>query len=318
MFSYFPIEKVLAMHQSGFGTSASLNREGVVHPGASRAPKMTTYGPTRRQVLIPPAKVVVANTATAVESCNRGLVEAHSKLRVESVCKAWNGISMSTNFVASAAELEVIKQWLKKVAGLAASTVVEPRLLQSKSFLKIFGVSYWGNNSSLPITQAQVESVIANTPIFEEVVLASHPCIMKASPSSNMSVIWIDIWDSQKGSKGKTLINCSFNFGRHTATVRGTAMHPGVAQCRNCWRWGHPTYACHAQDAKCQKCGGPHRVENHRSMAWCCKANPKSNPPREATAVGAPCLHIFKYLNCKGEHSADDTKCPFWHYHFDR
>jgi len=59
---------------------------------------------------------------------------------------------------------------------------------------------------------------------------------MKASPSSDISVIWIDIWDSQKGSKGKTLINHSFNFGRHTATVRGTAMHPGVAQCRNCWR----------------------------------------------------------------------------------
>ena len=139
---------------------------------------------------------------------------------------------MSTNFVASAAELEVIKQWLKKVAGLAASTVVEPRLPQSKSFLKILGVPYWGNNSLLPITQAQVESVIANTPIFEGV--ASRSRIMKASPSSDMSVIWIDIWDSQKGSKGKTLINCSFNSGRHTATVWGTAMHPGVAQCCNC------------------------------------------------------------------------------------
>jgi len=52
---------------------------------------MTTHGPTRYQVLIPldtpTAEVVVANAATAVESCNRGLVEAHSKLRVESVCK---------------------------------------------------------------------------------------------------------------------------------------------------------------------------------------------------------------------------------------
>jgi len=73
-------------------------------------------------------KVVVANAATAVESCNRGLVEAHSKLRVELVRKAWDGISMSTNFVTSAAELEVIKQWLKKVAGLAVSTMVEPHL----------------------------------------------------------------------------------------------------------------------------------------------------------------------------------------------
>ena len=135
---------------------------------------------------------------------------------------------------------------------------------------------------------------------------------MKASPSSDMSVIWIDIWDSQKGSKGKTLINRSFNFGRHIATVRG------IAQCRNCWCWGHPTHACCAQGTKCQKCGRPHRVENHRSMAWCCKANPKSNPPREATAVGAPCPHTFKCLNCKGEHSADDTKCLFWRHCFDR
>ena len=47
------MEKVLAMHQSGFGASASPNRGGAVSSGASRAPKMTTYGPTRRQVLIP-------------------------------------------------------------------------------------------------------------------------------------------------------------------------------------------------------------------------------------------------------------------------
>ena len=132
------------------------------------------------------------------------------------------------------------------------------------------------------------------------------------------SVIWIDIWDSQKGSKGKILINCSFNFGCHTATVQGTAMHSGVAQCHNCWRWGHPTHVCCAQGAKCQKCGGPHRVENHRSMAWCCKANPKSNPPREATAAGAPCPYIFKCLNCKGEHSADNTKFLFWRHRFDK
>ena len=52
----------------------------------------------------------MANAATTVESCNRGLVKAHSKLRVESVRKTRDGISMSTNFVVSAAELEVIKQ----------------------------------------------------------------------------------------------------------------------------------------------------------------------------------------------------------------
>ena len=200
---------------------------------------------------------------------------------------------MSTNSVASAAELEVIKQWLKKTAGLGESIEVEPHLPQSKSFSKILGVPYWDSKSSLPITPAQVEAALSNSPLFKDVSLASMSRIMKASPSSDMSVIWIDIWDSQKGSKGKTLIIRSFNFGHHTATVRGTAMHPGIAQYRNCWYWGHPIHACHAQGAKYQKCGSPHRVENHRLLAWCCKANTKSDPPREATAAGAPCPHTF-------------------------
>jgi len=107
---------------------------------------MMTQGPTRHQVLVPldsaAAELIVANAALAVQFCNKGLVEAYSKLRVESVCKAWDGMFMSTNFVVSAAELEVIKQWLKKTAGLSENTEIEPRLPQSKSFLKILGVSY--------------------------------------------------------------------------------------------------------------------------------------------------------------------------------
>ena len=47
MFPDLPIEKVLAMHQSGFGASAFPNRRGAVHSSASRAPRMTTHGPTR-------------------------------------------------------------------------------------------------------------------------------------------------------------------------------------------------------------------------------------------------------------------------------
>jgi len=132
MFPNLPMEKVLAMHQSGFGASAPPSRGGASYSSALRAPKMITHGPTRHQVLIPldapSSEIVVANAAMAVESCNRGLVEARSKLRVESVRKAWDDVSMSTNFVASAAELEVIKQWLKKVTGLNSTVVVEPRL----------------------------------------------------------------------------------------------------------------------------------------------------------------------------------------------
>ena len=108
---------------------------------------------------------------------------------------------------------------MKKTAGLGEITEVEPRLSQSKSFLKVLGISYWDSKTSLPITPAQVAEALSSSPLFEGITLASISHIMKASPSSDMSVIWIDIWDSQKGSKGKMLINHSVNFGCHTATV---------------------------------------------------------------------------------------------------
>ena len=138
---------------------------------------------------------------------------------------------MSTHSVASVAELEVIKQWVKEIAGLSDNTEVEPCLPQSKFFLKILGVLYWDSNSSLSITPAQVVEALSSSPLFEGITLASMSCIMKASPSSDMSVIWIDIWNSQKSSKDKTLINHSFNFGCHTVMVKSprTAIYPGVA-----------------------------------------------------------------------------------------
>ena len=52
----------------------------------------------------------MANAASVVEFCNKSLISACSKLRVESVHKAWDGVSMSTNSIVSVVELEIIKQ----------------------------------------------------------------------------------------------------------------------------------------------------------------------------------------------------------------
>ena len=95
---------------------------------------------------------------------------------------------MFTNSVASVAELEVIKQWLKKTVGLGEVTEVEPRLPQSKSFLKVLGVLYWDSKTSLPVTPVQVAEALSSSPLFEGVTLASMPHIMKASPSSDMTL----------------------------------------------------------------------------------------------------------------------------------
>ena len=52
----------------------------------------------------------MANAASAVEFCNKDLVEAYSKLRVKSVHKVWDSMIMFTNFITLAAKPEVIKQ----------------------------------------------------------------------------------------------------------------------------------------------------------------------------------------------------------------
>jgi len=93
---------------------------------------MIIYGPIRWQVLILldsfTTDIIVTNVASVVESYNKGLVEACSKLRVESIYKAWDEMFMSTNSVALVVELKVIEQWLKKITGLSETTEMETHL----------------------------------------------------------------------------------------------------------------------------------------------------------------------------------------------
>ena len=81
-----------------------------------------------------------------------------------------------------------------------------------------------------------IKSVLKETYLFKDVMLASKPHIIKASPKSDMAVVWVDIWDSQSSSLAKNIINCCFNIGCFIITIKGTNMNPGVLQCKNCWK----------------------------------------------------------------------------------
>ena len=133
-----------------------------------------------------------------------------------------------------------------------------------------------------------------------------------------MAIVWIDIWDTQSGTKAKDLINRCFNVRSFIATIRGANANPGVPQCKNCWRWGHSTFSCRIQGSKCIKYNSPHKSENHREFGCCCKANKKTNPPWLETKKGEPCPYSFKCLNCRGNHQADSTQCLFWKHRFNR
>ena len=62
-----------------------------------------------------------------------------------------------------------------------------------------------------PITPDIIKGIIKEMHIFNNITLASKPCIIKASAKSDMTVVWVDIWDLQSGLAVKNIINQHFN-----------------------------------------------------------------------------------------------------------
>ena len=168
------------------------------------------------------------------------------------------------------------------------------------------------------LTLNNVEHIIKQNHIFNNVTLALNLRVIKASPKSDMAIIYIDIWDAQSGARAKDLINQCFNVGKYIATIKGANTNPGIPQYKNCWRWGHSTFSCRIQKSKCVKYSSPHKLENHHESGWCYKANEKTNLPHLDTKKDKPCPHSFKYSNCWGDHQADSNSCLFWKNCFNR
>ena len=311
-FPALPNKKIIEIHNTILNTT---------QPKGKKKISITTKGPSRKQTIVPllgkHILSIMNNAGLHVNSINGLLKGIKSTLRAEFIRSAIESIIITTNNVPATSDLLVIERYVKSIEGIGLNEVAAPQLPQSKSYLKITGIPYM-QPSGLAITSEDITNYLKNSDLFKGTTLAAKPHVIKVSPKSDMAIIWVDIWDSQNGSKAKMLINHSFNFGRYIATFRGTSMNPGIPQCHNCWKWGHTTFSCKAHSSKCQKCGGSHKIENHRDFAWCCKANFKLNPPCLETKQGEPCPHTFKCVNCKGDHMADNTKCPFWRYCFNR
>ena len=63
------------------------------------------------------------------------------------------------------------------------------RLSQSKSYLKILGISYLIKDTNIPIFANVVEKVIQSTHIFNKIVLVLKLTIIKVSLKSDLTVI---------------------------------------------------------------------------------------------------------------------------------
>jgi len=278
--------------------------------------RMTTKGPLRKQVIISMNEENISsfmkNSSLHVANINRNLWNAKSDILVDYLRSENSSITVITNKVVQQSDMSIIDNYVKNSNDINSLQVNEPRLPKSKSYLKITNIPFFPHfNSQERLTSDDIKAILKQNHIFDNISLTSKLRVIKVSPKSDISIVWIDIWDVQSGKNAKMLINRCFNVGNFIATIRGANMNSGVPQCKNCWKWGHTTFSCKIQEARCVKCNGPHKSEHHREFGWCCKANPKINPPRLETKKDKPCPHSFKCLNCHGDYQADSNLCPF-------
>ena len=187
---------------------------------------MTTKGPSHKQVIFPMSSDnrdrFMKNSAIHVANLNRNLNNAKSKVSVDVIHPDPAGITIVTNKVSQASNLTIIEKYVKNSENIDSSQVDMPCLPQSKSYLKIIGISYFPNGILQDrLNASDIETIIKQNYIFNNVTLASKPRVIKVSPKSDMAIVWIDIWDAQSGAKAKGLINRCFNVGSFIATIRG-------------------------------------------------------------------------------------------------
>ena len=100
-------------------------------------------------------------------------------------------MTIVTNKVVLPLDLKVIENLVKNVDNVNSEDIEAPRLPQSKSYLKIIGISYFLENTNISITSDFVESIIKY--IFNNLLLTSKPWVIKALHKSDMAVVWVNI-----------------------------------------------------------------------------------------------------------------------------
>ena len=98
-----------------------------------------------------------------------------------------------TNNVSSGSDLQEIEKYVKNSLSFNANKVSSARLPQSKSYLKIVDISFISEKTNSHISLDEIEDILKNNYLFNNIILASKPCIIKVSPKSDIAIIWINI-----------------------------------------------------------------------------------------------------------------------------
>ena len=138
-------------------------------------------------------KKFIKESNSHITNINCALKAIKSRTIADFICVYDKGIVITTNNVALSSDLQEIKKYVKNSLSSDADKVSSVRLPQSKSYLKIVGIPFISEKTNSRIALDEIEDVLKNNYIFNNIVLASKPHIIKMSSKSDIAIIWINI-----------------------------------------------------------------------------------------------------------------------------
>jgi len=109
---------------------------------------------------------VMAQSNTYVANINKLLKDIKSEICSDFIYSDNRGIVITTNKITFASDMNTIEKYMKNLNDVDLNKVIIPRLPQSKSYLKILGISYFINDTNISITTDIMKTVIKSTHIF--------------------------------------------------------------------------------------------------------------------------------------------------------
>jgi len=106
----------------------------------------------------------------------------------------FGGISIITNSAPAPSDLSIIEKHFKLINGINEEKSFSSCLPQSKSYLKITSILFIQPNSN-KLTHEDIINFIQHSTLFKTVSLTSKPRVIKALPKSDITIVWIDVWD---------------------------------------------------------------------------------------------------------------------------
>ena len=155
--------------------------------------KMTTKGPSRKQIIVPmnkkAANTYIKNVNSHISNINHVLKSIKSNILADFICVDDKEVIISTNNVAFPSNLQKIKKCIKNLLLNERDQVSSPQLPQWKSYLKIVGIPFLNKQLNICISSEDIKKILKNNHIFNDIVFASRPRVIKVSPKSDMAII---------------------------------------------------------------------------------------------------------------------------------